>query len=349
MATVEPGAFLLGEYLLFAAKALTLVLAALVMMVAAVAVAGRNRRVVEKGRLEIIDWSAEVRAMGDALDSAMATPKQRRLLRRAARKHHRTPDMAAEASPRRVFVMDFDGDLQASGVDALRQEITAVLTRAGTGDEVVVRLESAGGLVHGYGLAASQLGRVTAAGVTLTVCVDRVAASGGYLMACVADRILAAPFAILGSIGVMAQIPNIHRLLKRHDIDIELLTAGQYKRTLTVLGENTEEGRRKFQQDLETVHELFKRHVATRRTTLDIDRVATGEIWLGTQALEHNLIDGVQTSDEYLAASAGAGAAIYQVTYRRILSWRERLGVFNLRTAVARTWTGSSGLPRPPM
>jgi len=340
---------MLGEYLLFAAKAMTLVLAVLVTVVAVMTVAGRDRRMVERGHLEIVDWSAEVRAMGDALDSAMATPKQRRALRRAARKRHRALEKATESSARRIFVMDFDGDLQASGVDALRQEITAVLTRAGTGDEVVVRLESAGGLVHGYGLAASQLGRVTAAGVALTVCVDRVAASGGYLMACVADRILAAPFAILGSIGVVAQIPNVHRLLKRHDIDVELLTAGQYKRTLTVLGENTEEGRRKFQQDLETTHELFKRHVATRRTALDIDAVATGEIWLGTQALERNLIDGVQTSDEYLAASADAGAAIYQVTYRRTLSWRERLGLPGLRAAVARAWAGPSPLPRSPM
>lgn len=274
--------------------------------------------------------------MREVLDAALADPRPRRLLRKAARKGDQAGEPAAEPSRRRVFVLDFIGDLQASGVDALRQEVTAVLTRARSDDEVVVRVESAGGLVHGYGLAASQLNRIAAAGIRLTVCVDKVAASGGYLVACVADQILAAPFAVLGSIGVVAQIPNIHRLLKRHDIDVELLTAGKYKRTLTVLGENTEEGRQKFQHDLDATHELFKRHVAERRVRLDIDGVATGEIWLGADALAKGLIDRIQTSDEYLAALAVEGAAIYLVAYRRPSSWRERWGLPEILAAVAR-------------
>ena len=274
--------------------------------------------------------------MREVLDAALADPRPRRLLRKAARKGDQAGEPAAEPSRRRVFVLDFIGDLQASGVDALRQEVTAVLTRARSDDEVVVRVESAGGLVHGYGLVASQLNRIVAAGVRLTVCVDKVAASGGYLVACVADQILAAPFAVLGSIGVVAQIPNIHRLLKRHDVDVELLTAGKYKRTLTVLGENTEEGRQKFQHDLDATHALFKRHVAERRARLDIDSVATGEIWLGTDALAKGLIDRIQTSDEYLAALAVEGTAIYLVAYRRPSSWRERWGLPEILAAVAR-------------
>lgn len=328
---------MLGDYLLFTAKALTLVMAVLLLIGGAALVGRRGRKAAERGHLEVADWTADVRTMGEALDVAMAGPRQRRALRKAARKRARAGKSAAESSRRRVFVLDFDGDLQASGVDALRHEVTAVLTRAGAGDEVVIRVESAGGLVHGYGLAASQLTRIVAAGVRLTVCVDKVAASGGYLLACVADQILAAPFAVLGSIGVVAQVPNIHRLLKRHDIDVELLTAGKYKRTLSVLGENTEEGRQKFQHDLEAIHALFKRHVAERRTQLDIEAVATGEIWLGTDALAKGLIDRLQTSDEYLAALAAEGVPIYQLAYRRMLSWRERWGLAGILAAIGRS------------
>ena len=326
--------------MLFTAKALTLVVAALLLISGAALVARRGRRAGDRGHLEVTDWNEETNALSEALDTAMTEPGQRRALRKAARKLRKSA--AATAQPRRrVFVLDFLGDLQASGVDALRHEVTAVLARAGADDEVVVRVESAGGLVHGYGLAASQLSRVANARVRLTVCVDKVAASGGYLMACVADQILAAPFAVLGSIGVVAQIPNIHRLLKRHDIDVELLTAGEYKRTLTVLGENTEAGRQKFQRDLEAIHALFKRHVAERRTRLDVEAVATGEIWLGTDALAKGLVDYIRTSDEYLAELAAEGAKIYQVAYRPVQSWRERLGLTGLLAAIRRALSRS--------
>ncbi len=327
---------MLGDYLLFTAKALTLAMAVLLLIGGAALVVRRSRKAAEHGHLEVTDWGEQVRAMREVLDAALAGPRPRRLLRKAARKRSKVDEPAAEPSRQRVFVLDFIGDLQASGVDALRHEVTAVLTRARSDDEVVVRVESVGGLVHGYGLAASQLQRIAATGVRLTVCVDKVAASGGYLLACVADQILAAPFAALGSIGVVAQIPNIHRLLKRHDIDVELLTAGKYKRTLTLLGENTEEGRQKFQHDLDAIHALFKRHVAERRAKLDIDAVATGEIWLGTDALARGLVDRIQTSDEYLAGLASEGTAIYLVAYRRLLSWRERWGLPGILATMGR-------------
>jgi len=120
------------------------------------------------------------------------------------------------------------------------------------------------------------------------------------MMACVADKIVAAPFSIIGSIGVVAQIPNFNRFLKNKDIDVELHTAGQYKRTLTLLGENTEEGRQKFREDLNDTHQLFKSFVHQMRPSLDIEQVATGEHWYGTQALEKGLVDQVGTSDDLL-------------------------------------------------
>jgi len=331
---------MVSEYLLFAAKSITWIAAILLLVGGLGLLARKGRQLSGRGHLEVTDLGAEVRGMGQVLDTAMAGPRERRTLRKAWRRNRRTATAAAAGN--RVFVIDFTGDLQASGVTALRHEVTALLSRVRPDDEVVVRLESAGGLVHAYGLAASQLDRIAQAGTRLTVCVDKVAASGGYLMACVADRILAAPFAVLGSIGVIAQVPNIHRLLKRHDIDVELLTAGQYKRTLTMLGENTDAGRDKFQSDLDTTHALFKQYVAERRPDLDIEAAATGEIWLGTRAQAMGLVDAIQTSDEYLATRAAAGAAVYELSYRCRQSWRQRLG---LASAADDSWLGGVRLP----
>ncbi|MEM7379530.1 MAG: protease SohB, partial [Pseudomonadota bacterium] len=203
---------------------------------------------------------------------------------------------------------------------------TAVLAVARPGDEVVVKLESPGGMVHSYGLAASQLDRIVQAKVQLVVCVDKVAASGGYMMACVANRIVAAPFAVLGSIGVVAQLPNVHRLLKKNDIDFELLTAGQYKRTLTVFGENTDEGRQKFIEELEETHVLFKEFVSEHRPQVDIDQIATGETWYGRRALGMKLIDEVSTSDDYLIKRLEE-VNVYDVRFVEHKSLRERLGM----------------------
>jgi len=201
-------------------------------------------------------------------------------------------------------VLNFVGDLQASALDQLRQEVTSVLTVATPADEVVVRLESPGGVVHSYGLAASQLQRIRAQNIPLTATIDKVAASGGYMMAAVADKILAAPFAVVGSIGVVAQVPNVHRLLKKHDVDVELITAGEHKRTLTMLGENTDEGREKFTEQLEDIHKLFQEHVVANRDVVDIKEVATGEAWYGQRAIDVKLVDRLITSDSYLAACA---------------------------------------------
>lgn len=155
-------------------------------------------------------------------------------------------------------------------------------------------------MVHGYGLASSQLDRLRDANIKLTVSVDKVAASGGYMMACIGEKIIAAPFAIVGSIGVVAQLPNFSKLLKKNDIEFEQLTAGEYKRTLTMFGENSDKAREKFQLELEETHVLFKDFIHEHRAELDLEKVATGEHWFGKQALELGLIDAIQTSDDYV-------------------------------------------------
>lgn len=199
-----------------------------------------------------------------------------------------------------LFVLNFNGDMKASQVEQLRDEITAVLSIAEQKDEILLKIESPGGSVNGYGLAASQLQRIRDRDIPLTVCIDKIAASGGYLMACVAKQIIAAPFAIIGSIGVVAQFPNFHRLLKKNDIDVELVTAGEYKRTLTLFAENTEKGRKKFQEDLEKIHDAFRDYVLSHREQLNIEQVSTGEHWLAKDALTLNLIDELKTSDDFI-------------------------------------------------
>ncbi|MFI2810238.1 MULTISPECIES: protease SohB [Microbulbifer] len=232
----------------------------------------------------------------------------------------------AAAEPARVYVVHFDGDIKASALTNLREEITAILQVADKGDEVVVVLESPGGMVANYGLAASQLARVRAAGIHLTIAVDKVAASGGYMMACVADRIIAAPFAMVGSIGVLAQLPNFNKLLKRHDVDYELFTAGEFKRTVTMFGENTAEGREKFQSDLEEIHALFQHFVAEYRPGLDVAKVATGEVWFGQRAIDLGLVDELKTSDEYLTGRS-ADAALYEVEYKEKTNIAKKMGL----------------------
>jgi serine protease SohB len=203
--------------------------------------------------------------------------------------------------------------------------VTAIIAATGKDDEVVVRLESPGGAVPHYGLAAAQLMRLRDKAIKVTVCIDRIAASGGYMIACVADKIVAAPFAIIGSIGVVAEVPNFHRLLKKHDVDFQEMTAGEFKRTVSVFGEITEKGLKKFKEELEDTHLLFKEFVKANRPKLDIEQVATGEHWLARRGLELGLVDQLGTSDEYLVARA-AEANLYQVAFERARSLRERLG-----------------------
>lgn len=316
----------LGEYGLFLAKTTTWVVALLVVAggVAAIVRAARG----DGGqRLEITHLNERLRETREQLEHSVLDPRARKAARKARKAEDKARAKATRrgAAPRpRVFVLGFDGDIQASAVSSLREEVTAVLQIAGDADEVILRLESPGGLVHGYGLAASQLTRVRARGLKLTVAIDKVAASGGYLMACVAERIVAAPFAIVGSIGVVAQLPNFHRLLLKNEIDFELHTAGEYKRTLTIFGENTEAARLKFREELEQTHDLFKRFVTEHRPRLDIDRVATGEHWYGRPALELQLVDEIATSDDLLLERA-TRCEVYRLRHRRRRPIGERL------------------------
>jgi serine protease SohB len=278
----------------------------------------------ERGKLEVNKLNDKYDHMRQQMSALLEGKKTAKQTEKKKKKVQKAEAKSTERKPT-TFLVDFHGDIQAKQVARLREEISAILTIANEQDEVLVRVESGGGVVHGYGLAASQLDRIRKKGIKLTVAVDKVAASGGYMMACVGDHILAAPFAILGSIGVVAQIPNINKLLKKHDIDVEMHTAGEFKRTLTVIGENTDEGRKKFVEDLQEAHDLFKEFVAQHRPQVDIEKVATGEIWFGNQAIKNQLVDEVITSDEYILSQLEE-RDVYEVKFTPKKSLSEKLG-----------------------
>ena len=318
----------LYEYLLFLFQAATIAAAALIVFSGFLALGARRRHGGPEGHLEVTKLNDSLEDLKRCIDQAVLPKDEFKKAQKAAAKAEKRQkqkkqqkqqkqekqEKEASAPAGRVFALAFEGDLQATRVARLRHEINAILAQAREGDEVLVRIESPGGLVHGYGLVASQLLRIRERGLALVAAVDKVAASGGYLAAAVANRVIAAPFAVVGSIGVVAQIPNVHRLLKKKDVDVEVLTAGRYKRTMTVFGENTEEGRRKFLEEIEDLHALFQEFVADHRPGLDLEKVATGESWYGRRAIEFNLVDEIMTSDEYLMKRCQE-AEVYEIRW----------------------------------
>jgi|TARA_A200000159_G_scaffold164561_1_gene194755 serine protease SohB len=316
----------LYEYGLFVAKAVTLVVAFVVVVATIVGVANKQKH--GKGQLEITSISDQLKDITQYAKQVLLDKNSAKKLAKEQKKEEKAKGKQKNDDPKppRLYVIDFKGSMDAGEVDNLREEITAILCVADKDDEVLVRLESGGGVVHGYGLAASQLQRIKQKGLKLTVSVDKVAASGGYMMACVADKLLASQFAYIGSIGVLAQLPNFHKLLKKNDIEFEQHTAGEFKRTLTVFGENNDEGRAKFKEEIEEIHVLFKDFVHSQRPDMNIDRVATGEYWPGTKAKELGLIDDITTSDDYIL-SHYPEREIFSVKYSVKKNVAEKLGM----------------------
>jgi serine protease SohB len=341
----------LFEYGLFFAKAITVVMAIVAVLIAFVAIAMKQKgQASGKGQLEIHSISDALEDVTDYAEKMLLSDAQLKQFMKDKKAEEKAKAKADKAATKlaaknkigsdpnlsdspakistdkaRLFVINFHGSVDAHEVANLREEITAILLAAEDNDEVLVNLESGGGVVHGYGLAASQLQRIKAKGLKLTICVDKVAASGGYMMACVADRLICANFAIIGSIGVIAQMPNFNKLLKKNDIDFEQHTAGDYKRTLTVFGENNDEGRAKFKAELEEVHVMFKDFVNTNRPSLDIEKVATGEYWFGLQAKDLGLVDELATSDDIIL-ELNKTREIFSVKYSEKKNVMEKLG-----------------------
>jgi serine protease SohB len=367
----------LYEYGLFLAKAITFVVAVIAIIAALAATAIKQKH--KKGELEITDLSEHFEDVEhevihhlltkeelkkkekDEKVKAKEEAKAKKIAAKAEKKAAKNKDNknAAETNDSendktvddktkpRLFVVDFNGSIDAKEVSSLREEITAILTVATPQDEVFVRLESGGGMVHGYGLASSQLDRIRQHHIPLTAAVDKVAASGGYMMACVANKIISAPFAILGSIGVIAQVPNFHKILKKNDIDFEQFTAGEFKRTVTMFGENTEKGREKFIEELEETHVLFKDFVAEHRPSLDVAKVATGEHWFGIKAKELGLVDDIQTSDDYLqtASKSRKVISIKYVTHKSLAEKFSKAASLSAESFIGKLWQNNRIFP----
>lgn len=329
---------LAAQYALFVAEIATVVLAVIGLLAGLVALSRRKAR--HTGQIEVTDVNRQFEAAADKIHAAQLPKKALKMLHKQRKAERKAQQKREEAEPC-SYLLDFKGDIRASAITALREEISAILHAAKAGDAVLLRLESGGGMVNRYGLAAAQLLRLRDAQLPLTVMVDTVAASGGYLMAAAADRIVASPFALVGSIGVIAQIPNFHRWLQARDIDWEQFTAGQFKRTVTLFGENTDTGRAKLREELEEIHAQFRAFVQGRRAQLDMDKVATGEAWLGSKALELGLVDELATSDEIIRSACQRGRVLH-VSFQRKLGLPERL-----RISAQSAWDGIWQPPYP--
>jgi len=325
-------------YGLFIAKVIT----GLIALVFVVAIIGGGRKKELSSELKVTNLNKKYTDLQNNVMQAVMDKKefkQRHKTQSKLEKKNKKLNQSTNAKPK-LFVLEFDGDIKATEVSTMRDEVTALLSVAEPQDEVLMKLDNSGGIVHEHGLAASQLQRIKDAKLTFTISVDKVAASGGYMMACVADKIVAAPFAILGSIGVLAQLPNFNRLLDKAGVDFEQHTAGEYKRTVTMFGKNTEKEREKLKIDLQETHTLFRDFVVEHRPKLDMDKVATGEHWYGKQALELNLVDELKTSDEFLIDALDS-YDIYQIEMQQKKGFQEKFlgGLFasfkSLRNSMA--------------
>ena len=299
------------EYGMFLAKAITIVLSIGIVAGLVASSGQKNKKGEKKGDIRVTQINEHIDGLRDTLRASILDKEELKEIEKAEKKKtkaenkkkkvtaKKTEDKNQDDSETKIyFVLNFEGNIAADAVESLREEITAILSMATKNDEVILRLESPGGMVHAYGLASSQLLRIKNKNIPLTICVDKVAASGGYMMACLADRLVAAPFAIIGSIGVLVQLPNFHRVLKKYDVDYEIISAGEYKRTLTHFGEITNKGKDKVKEDVENIHQIFKDWVKTYRPSVEIDTIATGETWVGSQAKDRYMVDDIKTSDE---------------------------------------------------
>jgi serine protease SohB len=330
----------LAEYGLFLAKVIT-VLGAVLIVIGALFSGSQKHKKEHDGDIKTKHLNKELKKIKEHINDVLLNDEQHKQLVKQEKKEEKERKKKEKAQAKnkeveevgRIFVIDFDGDKEGNQVDNLRKEVTAVLGVANKVDEIVVRVESPGGMVHTYGLAAAQLERIKNSGIKLTISVDKVAASGGYLMACIADKLIAAPFAIVGSVGVLVEITNFNKLLKKNDIDVEVLTAGEYKHTISMLGEITPEAREKTIAELAAVHEMFKNFVMKYRPQLDIEKVATGEYWHGSQAIDLNMIDELLTSDEYLCSKCNEEVEVYELEYKQKETLGDKLG-FSLSTTL---------------
>ncbi len=317
---------------------------AVILTIAAVAIKNKNHKNFE---IEILNEKHQDQksALQSLLLSADALKKEKKKIKAEEKAEEKN-----ESPKPPIYVLDFlKGDINASSVDHFREEISAVLSVAEKGQSVIINVESPGGVVHGYGLAAAQILRLRDHGLDVTVCVDKVAASGGYMMACVAHKIVCSPFAIIGSIGVVAQVPNFNKLLKKYDVDFKEYTAGDYKRTVSLLGEITEKGEKKFIEQLEATHLLFKSFVGQFRPNMDIAKVATGEYWFGQDALKMGLVDEILTSDDFILKKMKTHKMI-KISFEKKPSLSEKISGFvseAVSSSVQKTFQRVAKLQQP--
>ena len=315
----------LSEYGMFLLKSITIVISIIIVLFLFFTIRARAKKLKSEGVLIIKNLSQHFQSIKLQMMKAVASKTEAKSLLKETKKLIKNKKKQKKTDASKTFVIKFKGDVKATAVESLKEEITAILSVANINDEVALILESPGGTVSGYGLAASELDRVSKRGLKLTVLIDQVAASGGYMMACIANKVIVAPFAIIGSIGVITQIPNFNQLLENKGVKFEQIKSGKYKRTVTMFGKNTEEDRQKLQAELEEIHHLFKSLIKAKRAKIDIDKVATGEYWLGTRAQQLGLVDELMTSDDYLMSLYDKSVDMYMIEYKREVTFMSKV------------------------
>lgn len=239
-----------------------------------------------------------------------------------------------------AVLLSFNGDINATEVIEFGRAVSMIVQMKDLVSEVYIIINSGGGVVNGYGLLASEIERLHYSEIETYALIDQVAASGGYMAACVANHVVAAPFAYIGSIGVVSEMPNFNQILSDNGINIEQHTAGKSKRTVTPLGKITDEDRNEFKKKLERIHRSFINHVSHYRNINDADEnknsiIFSGDYWIAeeTVELELGLVDEISTSQEFLLDKMKE-YNIIEITFQENKTKKSKLSLLNSLTTL---------------
>jgi len=187
---------------------------------------------------------------------------------------------------------------------------TAEVLRRARADEsvkaVVLRVDSPGGSAFASEIIRNEVEALQEAGIPVVASMSSVAASGGYWISMAADRIYASPSTITGSIGIFGMFPTFQRSLDSVGISTDGVGTSKWAGELRFDRPMSDDARQLVQAMIEQGYEDFISKVAMHRNMdqAEVDRVAQGQVWTGTDALDHGLIDALGGLEDAIAAAA---------------------------------------------
>ncbi|MDP3296608.1 MAG: signal peptide peptidase SppA [Thermodesulfovibrionia bacterium] len=193
---------------------------------------------------------------------------------------------------------------------------------------VVIRIDSPGGAVAPAQEIYKEIVKLKKE-KKVVASMGSVAASGGYYIACPADKIVANPGTLTGSIGVIMEIPNIEGLMKKIGVETKVIKSGKHKDIASMFKSMTEEERKILQSVLDDVHDQFIRAVSEGRNMKyeNIKELADGRIFTGKKAKELGLVDTLGNLDDAVNL-AGKLSGIKGEP--RVVSKKEKLSIWNI-------------------